>query len=61
MAEYVARIVVRDLPRMRLLMWELHQMLERMADTDNPEFQNLMGIYSRWITDLDKDEPLTRR
>lgn len=56
MAEFTARIVVRDLPRMRLLMWELRSMIERMVDEDNPELEKLMGIYSRFIADLDKDE-----
>lgn len=31
-------------------------MIERMVDEDNPELEKLMGIYSRFIADLDKDE-----
>jgi hypothetical protein len=46
---------------MRLLLWELREMMERMADQHNPELENMIGIYSRFIADLDKDEPSVRR
>ena len=48
-------IRIRDIDRMRLLIWELKQLNDRMRVMANPEREALSGIINRFMVDSDGD------
>lgn len=48
-------IHIRDIDRMRLLVWELRMLHDRMRVFVNPEAAVLEGIITRFMADTDPD------
>jgi hypothetical protein len=55
---FAIKLELRDLARVRALIWELRQLESRLRVAAHPEAENLERIIDRLTTDLTDDEPL---
>jgi hypothetical protein len=50
------RIELRDLPRLKQLIWELRQTEQRLRDAGRPEADEIEHMLDRFLADISLDE-----